>query len=61
MNKSIEPKIQDDILNILPDDGPLALKLMAQLTANIILSIKDANVNDYITDLKLQLALYEGT
>ena len=61
MNHTIEPEIQDNILTILPNDGPTALKVMAQLSANMLISIKDANVNDFVTDLKLQLSLYEGT
>lgn len=58
---TIEPDIQDKILNILPDDGTLALKLMSQLTANMLISIKNANYADFITNLKNDLALYEGT
>lgn len=59
--KTIEPEIQDKILVILPNDGPLSLKLMAQLTANMIISINDANVTDFIADLHYNLAQYEGT
>lgn len=61
MSKTIEPDIQDAILTILPNDPTLALKVMAQLTANMIISINNANINSYIEDLKLQLASYEGT
>lgn len=59
--QTIEPDIQEAILDALPNDGSLALKLMAQLIANMLLSIKDANVNNFINDLKLNLQLYEGT
>ena len=59
--ETIEPDIQDNILTILPDDGPLALKVINQLAANMIISIKDANINDFITELKSNIANYEGT
>lgn len=59
--KTIEPDIQEKILDVLPSDGPLALKVMSQLTANIIISINGANVNEFIDTLKSDIALYEGT
>lgn len=58
---TIEPDIQEAILDILPDNGPKALDVMAQLTANMIIKIKGANINDYVKNLKRHLALYEGT
>jgi len=58
---TIEPDIQEAILDILPDSGPRALDVMAQLTANMIIEIKGANINDYVENLKKHLALYEGT
>lgn len=61
MMQTIEPDIQDAILTLLPNDGPTALTVMAQLTANMLISIDGANINDYIAELKTQLAGYEGT
>lgn len=58
---TLEPDIQEKILDILPNDGTLALKVMSQLTANMLISIKNANFVDYINNLKSDLALYEGT
>ena len=57
----IEPDIQEKILDILPDDGAKALNLMAQLTANMIISIDNANVKNYIESLHSHLASMEGT
>jgi len=58
---TIEPYIQEAILDVLPNDGHKALDVMAQLTANMILSINNANIDDYIKNLKNHLASYEGT
>lgn len=55
------PDIQEKILDVLPSDGLIALGVMSQLTANMILSIKDANIDSFINNLKSDLALYEGT
>ena len=59
--KTIEPDVQNKLLDILPEDGTLALKVINQLVANMIISIKDANINDFITELKSNIANYEGT
>lgn len=59
--KFIQPDIQETILNILPDYGPNALNLMAQLTANMLISIDGANINDYIVSLNNHLVSMEGT
>jgi len=61
MPDTIEPDIQDAIVDILPNDGHKALEVMAQLTANMIISINNANIDDYIKNLKNHLASYEGT
>lgn len=55
------PDVQEKILDALPSDGLIALGVMSQLTANMIISINGANINDFIADLKSNLALYEGT
>lgn len=41
--KTIQPEIQLAIIDILPDDGELALKIMCQMLANMILSVDDAS------------------
>lgn len=61
MPLTIEPEIQEIILDALPSDGDRALEVMAQLTANMIISIKGANIITYIENLKHHLAQYEGT
>lgn len=59
--RTIEPGIQEKILDTLPDDGPLALELMAQLVANMVLSINGADINTFIACLRRELDLYEET
>ena len=59
--ETIEPDIQDAILDILPNDGPLAMRLMRQLLANMILSLEGSSINDVIELIRLNLAEYEGT
>lgn len=59
--QTIEPAIQEAILDILPADGPKAIELICQLLANMILSIDKANINDTIALLKGHLAAHEGT
>lgn len=56
--RSIEPECQDKILDILPDDGNLALKVMAQLSANMLLSIKGADLGLFIKDIQDNFAAY---
>ena len=59
--RTIEPDIQSAILDILPNDGPLAIRLMCQLLANMILSIRADNIDDVINRIRSELAEYEGT
>ena len=59
--RTIKPDIQNAILDILPDDGPLATRLMCQLLANMIISIGEDNIDDVINRIRLELASYEGT
>jgi len=59
--ETIEPDIQDAILDILPNDGPLAMRIMCQLLANMILSLEGSSINDVIELIRLNLAEYEGT
>ena len=58
---TIEADIQEIILNTLPADGPLAMELMCQLVANMILSIPGATIDKVVERLKFHLAMYEGT
>jgi hypothetical protein len=57
-NPTIEPEIQEQILNILPDDGPLALKIMCQLLANMIMSINHTKLGWVIAEIKTNLVNY---
>jgi hypothetical protein len=59
--KTIEPEIQEKILDILPEDGSLALRLVAQLAANMILSIEGATIGSFVAELKENLEQYAGT
>ncbi len=59
--KTIEPDIQEVILNALPADGPLAMELMCQLMANMILSINEATIHKTVARINFHLGEYEGT
>lgn len=59
--QTIEPGVQNLILNALPDDGPLALEVMCQLLANLILSIDGASVPSAIERIMFHVDEYEGT
>lgn len=59
--KTIEPRIQKAILDILPDDGTIAIEVMCQLMANMILSIDKINVNLVVELIKFNLDNYQGT
>lgn len=61
MADTVEPETQEKILDVLPEDGPLSLKIMAQLSANMILSIDNANIDDFIADLRKNMGEYQGT
>lgn len=59
--KTIEPDTQELILDVLPKDGLLALELMCQLLANMIISIDGASVTCAIDLIKFHVDEYEGT
>lgn len=59
--RTIEPDIQEAILDILPSDDDIAIRLVCQLLANMILSINGANINDAINEIKINLDEYQGT
>jgi hypothetical protein len=56
---TIEGDIQEIILQVLPDDGALALDVMAQLSANMIMSIKGADIESYVQNLRAQYSAYQ--
>ena len=58
INPAIEPDIQEEILNLLPDPPEYALKVMAQLTGNMLAGYGD--IEEYIADLKAQYLIYKG-
>ncbi len=58
--ETIEPDIQEKILDALPADGPLALKVMAQLSANMLLEIKGADLGLFIKDIQDNHAAYRA-
>jgi hypothetical protein len=60
MLKTIEPDIQEKIIDILPNDGPLALKVMAQLSANILLEVKGAELELFIKDIQDNFEVYRA-
>lgn len=57
-NPTIEPEIQEAILTALPEDGELALQIMAQLCANIVLSVKGANLDRFLVEVELNYLDY---
>jgi hypothetical protein len=59
--KIIESNIQDIILQVLPADGPLAIELMCQLLANMILAIRGPSVEDVVTSIHKHLDFYNRT
>lgn len=59
--KTIEPAIQEAILDILPDNGNTAIELMCQLIANMILSIDNIDINLVTKLIKVNLDEYQGT
>lgn len=56
-NPTIEPAIQEIILDALPREGNIALEIMAQLSANMVLSIPGAKIEWF---LNLVHAHYEA-
>jgi hypothetical protein len=60
INPAIEPDIQEEILHILPDPPKLALRVMAQLTGNMLVSINGPTFEEYVADLKAQYLIYKG-
>lgn len=59
INLTIEPEIQDKILDILPNDPSIALDIMAQLSANMLVSIP-SDLDKFIENLKVKHAAYKG-
>lgn len=57
-NPTIENDIQETILEALPSDGLKALEVMAQLSANMILSIPEADLDKFITRVRWNYAAY---
>ena len=55
----IERDCQDKILDILPNNPQLALKVMAQMVANMMLSIDDANFEDFSADVKYNIDAFK--
>ena len=58
--KTIKPEIQSAILELLPEDGPLAIELVCQLLANMVLSIDGATIPLTVKSLEQHFAEYEG-
>lgn len=59
-HEAIEPDIQDTILTALPGDGPLALEVMAQLSANMVLSIRGADLESFIERVRHHYISYSN-
>lgn len=58
--QTIEPKAQETILDVLPDDGNLAIEVMCQLLANMILSVP-SNLPKVTERIKFYIDDYAGT
>lgn len=60
--QTIKPHIQEVILNALPDDYDLAMEVMCQLMANLMLCGDTPwGINKTTTKLKDNLDAYAGT
>lgn len=59
--QTIEPDIQEAILTMLPDDYKTSVRLMCQLLANIMLSGDGMSLDYVISEIKVNVAAYEGT
>lgn len=60
INPAIEPDIQEEIVNLLPDSLDTSLKLLAQLTGNMLVESKTMTIDAYIAELKSQYLIYKG-
>lgn len=59
--ETIESDIQEQILNILPDDYETSVNLMCQLLANIMLSGKGVPFYVITNKIKNHVIAYQGT
>lgn len=61
--ETIESDIQGVILNALPDDYDLAMRVMCQLIANMMLSNDMASwsIDRTTKEIEINLLAYEGT
>jgi hypothetical protein len=57
-NPTIEPEIQEIILETLPDEGNTALEVMAQLSANMVLSIPGAKIDLFLNMVRAHYEAY---
>jgi hypothetical protein len=58
---TIEPEIQEKILDILPNDYNTSIDLICQLLANMMLCANGSTWVEIENKIKLNLAEYEGT
>ena len=59
INPAIKPDIQEEIVELLPASLHTSLKLMAQLTGNMLNESKTITIDEYIADLKAQYLIYK--
>lgn len=59
MSMTIEPEIQEAILDILPGNGQKALLVIAQLAANMVLSIDGATIENFMLSVENYYRDYE--
>lgn len=59
--RTIETDIQEKIIDLLPADGMLALRIVCQLIANMIISIDGATLPQTLNQINYYFADYEGT
>ena len=55
---AIEADIQDQLICLLPDDYHTAIEVLAQLSANILLSGERFNIEKFIDKLRKHHAAY---
>ena len=60
INPAIEPDIQEAIVDLLPASLETSLKLMAQLTGNMLAEADMMTFEEYVVNLKIQYLIYKG-
>jgi hypothetical protein len=57
--QTLEPDIQEKIITMLPEDGELAILVLAQLFANVVMSVNGMNINAAVDMIMVNWKSYE--